>query len=277
MSTALSHIEWGAVTSSLADIHASNEDADQFIGEMLDELDQLRHDLHNQDVRLQRERIEIDDRRAKMQSDVSALDEGAQRELEQLRAERVTLQEERDAAHHQLAKMATTALDLAAARAELSATRTELAREREKLAADDDTKTELLHRIGELEQERALLESELESVRRRAAELSESLERKKWQSASESRQPATAAQPITADTQQPETPAPASPAAATAAAAAASPGPAAVDDSAEPAPEAKRPTKLALGEDAALESVMAQFEMIQRDIARRRAKQRSKS
>ena len=262
MSTALSHIEWGAVTSSLADIHASNSEAEQFIGEMFDELDRLRHDLHDQDVRLRRERIDLDTRRAKVQSDASTLGEDAQRELDQLRAERATLQEERDAAHLQLAKMATTALDLATARAELSETRKELSREREKLAADDDTKTELLHRVGELEQERALLEAELESVRRRAAELSETLERKKWQSAGESRQGATATQPITEASQESLESELASPVAADA------------GISADPAPQVRTQTKLALGEDAALESVMAQFEMIQRDIARRRAKHR---
>ena len=260
MSTALSHIEWGVVTESLADIHASNSEAEQFIGEMLDELDRLRHDLHNQDLRLQRERIEVDERSAKLPTDASALDEDAQQELEQLRVDRVTLQEERDAAHVQLAKMATTALDLATARAELSETRTELSREREKLSDDDDTKTELLHRVGELEQERALLEAELESVRRRAAELSEALERKQWKPAGEDAQAATAPEPTAAAS---EVPAPASSAESQ------------TDSSAPPAPEAKRPSKLALGEDAALESVMAQFEMIQRDIARRRAKQRS--
>ena len=260
MSTALSHIEWGAVTSSLADIHAGNEGAEQFIGEMLDELDRLRHGLHDQDVRLQRERIDLDKRSAKLQCDASALGEDAQQELEQLRAERVTLQEERDAAHVQLAKMAATALDLATARAEVSETRTQLAREREKLAADDDTKTELLHRVGELEQERALLEAELENVRRRAAELSETVERKKWQSQSEGRQPTAAVEPTTEAPQERHVPEPTLPAAADA------------GDLADPAP----PAKLALGEDAALESVMAQFEMIQRDIARRRAKQRSK-
>jgi chromosome segregation ATPase len=264
MSTALSNIEWGAVTSSLSDIHAGNEEAEQFIGEMLDELDQLRHDLHNQDVRLQRERFDLDERRTKTQSSASALDEDSQRELDQLGAERVALQEERDAAHVQLAKMATTALDLATARVELSETRKELTREREKLAADDDTKTELLHRVGELEQERALLEAELESVRRRAAELSEALERKEWRSQSESGQPAAAARPISQTSQKLQPPEPAAPEVA------------AADNSASPALQAKRPTKVALGEDAALESVMAQFEMIQRDIARRRAKQRSK-
>ena len=127
---------------------------------------------------------------------------------------------------------------------------------------------------GMLEQEKQLLESELESVRNRAVEMANTLAEQKREAAQQQNQWADEIKRMRRLLEDvSHRLADAVPAATGSAAASAAPPPTAAAASAASAPYAATAANKAApsGEDPVLESVLAQFEMLQRDLARRRA------
>ena len=122
---------------------------------------------------------------------------------------------------------------------------------------------ELQQQHGQLEQERTLLESELETVRNRAAEMTESLADQKrslalqqTQWADELKHMRRLMEGMSRRLAEPPPPQPDRPAEPQLAAVAAGP-----------------PAEASSGDDPVLDSVMAQFQMLQQDLARRRTQQ----
>lgn len=202
---------------------------------------------------------------------------GQTEELQQLLA---GLQEERTSWREALADsesqksgLVRMAEDLAAARQDLAEARSELREQRELLsqtpaATDHGADPEIRDRLENLEQERlawaeerAVLETELDGVRTRAAELADTLEDERQRAAGERKtwtEELRQLRQMLQTLNDRETP-------IASAAAPAAPGDAAPEE-----PED--------AQDPVLDSVMAQFEILQKDLARRRkAKPASKT
>jgi DNA repair exonuclease SbcCD ATPase subunit len=179
--------------------------------------------------------------------------------------ERSSLQAAIEATGSQGAELTRMADDLAAARQDLAEAREELRTQRELLSqapaqSVSATDPELRDRLDQLEQERvawaeerAVLETELDSVRTRAAELTETLdderqraagERNNW--AEELRQMRRLLASLSNRSVAPE----------------------GTTDSC--APDTAEPVQQDEAQDPVLDSVMAQFEILQKDLARRR-------
>jgi len=199
--------------------------------------------------------------------------------LEEIHAQHQQLLDSQRAAQSQAEQLAGVVGELAAAREAWSAAQDQLREHREQLddiraafasaPGDDALKqqiselqekhTELKQHHSQLEQERALLEGELETVRNRAAEMTESvaeqkrsLARQQTQWADELKQMRRLMEGLSRRlSEAPPAPAPA-----------AEPPP----QAAAGAPADRSP------DDPVLDSVMAQFQMLQQDLARRRAK-----
>lgn len=175
------------------------------------------------------------------------------------------LSAELDTARSQIGRLAGAAMELADARAEAAAAKSELAEWRDKASRSEQTVGEAeRQRSHEAELERARLEWELESVRNRAAELAEQLTQEKRRVADERaewtgqlkqlRRTIERQAQLAAENQSLVG---AGVALATGAAA-------------KPANGATCGAHLAARPDPVLESVMSQFEMLQKDLARRR-------
>ncbi len=225
--------------------------------------------------RIERERQDLEATLVRLQEltdqlgSSAAVSSGGSEQLQEVFAgfqeERSSLQAAVTASESQGAELARMADELAAARQELSETREELRSQREMLSqvpaqSDHTADGEIHDRLDQLEQERlawvherAVLETELDTVRTRAAELADTLdenrqratnERKDW--ADELRQ---MRQLLQALGDRPAAP---------------------VESVAEPPPVAPEPVEDAGAQDPVLDSVMAQFEILQKDLARRR-------
>jgi DNA repair exonuclease SbcCD ATPase subunit len=226
----------------------------------------------------QQQRAEIRDAQQQFQAEVARLadaagDDQLTQVLEEIRQQRSESRGAQEAVQQQVEQLATMAAELANVRGELLQTRNEIAHGREQIEARQETAAagadeELQQRFcqlqgqqASLEQERAILESELEAVRNRAAEMTQSLAEQKQQAAAQQAEWAAELKRMRrlleiisahlAETERSEG-AP-QPGCRQAPAVAAGEGP------------------TAAGGDPVLDSVAAQFEMLQRDLAKRRA------
>lgn len=181
------------------------------------------------------------------------------RRAEQVEREMADLRRDLDLAKSQASRADQTAVSLASARGELAETRAKLAEVREeveRLRRQGAEATGPPPQVSDLEHERALLETELEMIRNRAAELTESLadeknriarERSEWTSELKELRTTLTAQTAAGDIQASN-----------------------VRRLAQPI-AAERPALSAgdSGAHAVLDSVMAQFEALQKDRRRR--------
>jgi predicted nucleic acid-binding Zn-ribbon protein len=190
--------------------------------------------------------------------------------LEEARHDRSALQSALEVAQSQAAQLAEVVSELSKTRSELSEVRQEIKDYPEQLGAAraedanspqvaelEEKVHQLEHQRAELHQERAVLETELEAVRNRAAELSEEISRERRQ-ISEERSEWTAE--LKRMRRMLETFAQRQIELVEAGAGGQTQASAAADQS-QPSETAKDPV---------LDSVMAQFEMLQKDLAKRR-------
>jgi len=275
---------WGRVQNAVAEIRAGHGEFQGFFAGVLDELDSLSTELaeRQQEWHRQRKQTENELRRQKelleeQRAAVAAQSQDTQHEndrqasaalenghqvrqvLDEIRQERAELRDTQEAVGNQLARLAAVAAELAEVQKERPAEGT--------TPVDDGRHEQLLEKARsqkiKWEKERAVLEAELEAVRNRAAEMSESLVEQKrlagqqqteWND--ELKRMRCVLEDVSRQVSQKEPPA---------GPVGAKPQPPPV-----PIPLAVEETP-ATHEDAALSSVMAQFEMLQRDLARRRA------
>lgn len=180
------------------------------------------------------------------------------RRAEQVERELADMRRDLDLARSQAARADQTAVSLASARSELADVKARLAQALEEnglLRRQGERQTPVveLQQVSELEHERALLESELEMIRNRAAELTETLADEKRRMAHERTEWTSELKQIrTTLVSQAAGEAPAARRAADPLAAA-RPGSSAGDS----------------GNHAVVDSVMAQFELLQKDRRRR--------
>ncbi len=106
-------------------------------------------------------------------------------QIEELSADRLSLERELDAARQEITELSGTAVELASVRVELADARAKAGRLRDQLVAAASAEQQQRESIHEAELERRSLESELDILRRRAAELAEELTVQKRQSAQE--------------------------------------------------------------------------------------------
>lgn len=215
--------------------------------------------------------------------------------LSEAQRERAMLDQALAMAREQMSRLVDTTAELAAVRGELADARSQLLA---RTAAQPDT-AEFERQLAQRDREREMLEAELETVRRRVVELADAAAAEKRQMAAERAEwsdeikqlrksierqmpaPAAAAHaaplhvpPISSST--PTAPAaygltPVQSAVARQAAAAHAPPP---SDAPQPAPAAPRPVAAAAAAsdgDPLLDSVVAQFDLLQKDLARRRS------
>jgi chromosome segregation ATPase len=288
--------DWEGVSDSLAEIRAGNEDFDHFFRDVFAQFDAIlsefarerdrwqreRRDIEadlarraveleqeRNDLRIERERIERDGVQYDGHAEAATAKETQLRErLQDIDRERASLRETLDAAKKHAEQLAEVSAQVGIARDELARTRLDLEQQRSRLDAarsdvttsgPDEKTLEQLH-AAQAERdaavhERMLLEAELETLRCRTAELAESLEEQKRRASDQQtqwvgelrQQRALLATLATRLTEQ-KLAAVQPPAATRGASRAASGG----------------------DGDPALESVLAQFEMLQKDVARRR-------
>jgi chromosome segregation ATPase len=283
---------WEGVSSSLAEIRAGTEDCDRFFRDVFGQFDAILSDFARERERWQRERrdievdlarraAELEQQRNDLQvererikrdgvqndghAEAAAAKESQLRErFEEIERERASLRETLDAAKQYVERIAEVGSQLGVARDELARARLDLEQQRsrsETSAGRPDEKTLEQLRATQTERdaavhERMLLEAELETLRCRTAELAESLEEQKRRASDQQtqwvgelrQQRALLATLATRWTEQKL---------------AAVQPPAATRG-------AQRSTSIEDG-DPALESVLAQFEMLQKDVARRKA------
>lgn len=272
--------ELGGLSASLGELLAGQQDADRFFADALGQFDGILAEFTRERERWQAECAEKEralDQRAEIldqqRNDLERLRESLVQEvsragagadaagavgpiveplLDGIRSEQTALREVVTAVTEQLTGIARALADLSARQAARDDAVGEAAAARAATAGDQDAALTKL--LEESRQEQAVLETELDAVRTRAAELAEALAEQKRQAeeqqaqwVDELRRQRSLLERLTR-------------------ALAESPAP----RSAAPAPDgASREVQAA---DTALESVMAQFEMLQRDVARRRGK-----
>lgn len=209
---------------------------------------------------LQQARSQLADERHAVVNQQQLAEVALARRAEQIERELADMQRDLGLARAQAARADQTAVALASARSELAETRTKLNDARDELQRMRSQTTSVApvvnpQQVSELEHERALLESELEMIRNRAAELTETLadekrrmahERSEWTSELKEIRTTLASQAT-----GPEAPAAGNRVAQSAAAL--RPGLPSGDS----------------GAHAVLDTVMAQFEMLQKDRRRR--------
>lgn len=293
-------VGWESVESALAQLRTGGEEFEQFINEQLDglfrlnqqldarrqQLDQReqairteREDSQKQIARAESERdaentarlaqlaAELDAARGELtaaRSELGVVQASAQRDVDaavqqanELRAaadERDELSVKLDRVQKESTQLAGAAEELETIRAELAAVRAELAerkRQASSTAAPPDEET--ARRLQSLEQERSALETELEHVRIRAAETADALdeqkrrstvERAEWSGELKQLRRTLERQSQLLAERRHETPTVATP------------------------PAAKSNDRHS--SDPVLDSVMAQFETLQKDLIRRR-------
>jgi chromosome segregation ATPase len=210
--------EWNRVRKSLAVICVSHEELDQFFSSTFDQLEALSAELARRQQTFVAERQEaqrdlarraamLDQQQAVLETQSQRLFEQAQhpaahpdavspekqQQFEQLLAETAQHREElrnaQASVEAQTASLAELSDRLLQAQKDLVAAQTEIQQQRRELDAaraqpsPTTGQTELEQRLREMEQERTLLEAELETVRGRAAELAETLAQQQRQMA----------------------------------------------------------------------------------------------
>ena len=265
---------------SLTQLRTTCAELDEFVHDIIDELSALHNELDLRRQQLSDAWRELD--QAKRDVGDAVVNPKVQEQLQTLEAERGDLRRELEATNTRLAKLAAVAVgvaeskaeaasaksELAAIRSELAETKTALARQREVAASvgSSDSEQQLLAQLEDQSRERSLTETQLESVRERAAELAVQLEeqqrqfaeeRQRWQSqladltrlvASQNRATHSTSNSETVITEAPRC----------SATAIRRSGHRTESDSPQGNP--------------VIDSVMAQFQMVQREAARRRAK-----
>jgi chromosome segregation ATPase len=258
---------WERIKSALDEIRACHEDSQSFFSGVFDQLDSLCGSL------LSREQ-QIEKQAAKQRNNNSATEPVEDNRwdllLKELEDDRAELRGTQQTVKRQIVQLTAVADDLAMARNEFQTVRGELARHSEELttvrsqtlAATQEAESSIKNKILDMEQqqsllekERAVMETELESVRNRASEITELLAEQKRLSAPQQNQWAedlqqmrtlleTLTRQITENKKQ-----------------------------IEPLPAVKPASgvaAVALG-DPVLESVLAQFEILQQDRFYRRS------
>ncbi|MHC4177890.1 MAG: coiled-coil domain-containing protein [Planctomycetota bacterium] len=255
---------------------------DRQLGQMLEEIRQQRAEFHSaqEASQIQAERLaavatELTEARSELaEKTVAAGDDQFGQMLEEIRQQRAELHSGQEASQAQGEQLKAVAAELADARCKLVEARNEIARRWEELEArqvkagqpqaDEDLRErfqQMERQQALLEQERTVLESELEAVRNRAAEMAESLADQKRQAASqraewadELKRMRRLLESISGRLAEGELS-----------------GRTGQSDFQEPVGVAAGEGSTAATGDAVLDSVAAQFEMLQRDLARRRA------
>ena len=165
--------------------------------------------------------------------------------------------------------------------ADLDQATAELERQRAATAAARDEVGRLQEERNELRHERLLLEAELDTVRNRAAETAEALaeqrrelavERTQW--TEELKRMRRVTEALVRQGAQREAAAEQAPVVAASSAAAERPAAVKQSSAAERQPQ---PAAVAAGADPVLDSVMAQFELLQQDVLRRKREERAKA
>ena len=262
------------VRDCLSQICASQGEFERFFSEVFDQLDDLSGQLLRRQQAWQREKAEAEEafrrraaqfeaERAAMAAEqshgavVTAADEHLHKVLESIEQERSALRAALEETQRRAGELSQVAADLAAAREDILHARTfaEAAAGQADQALQEKI-SELQRDRDGLQQERILLEAELEAIRNRAAEMAETLaqqkreigeERSQW--AEELKRLRRLMESFASRPAEPER---------------------IVEQ--RPAPQASAPAaaKNSSESDPVLESVMAQFEMLQKDLARRR-------
>lgn len=176
---------WGRIKSAMDEIRACHGDTLTFFSGVFEDLDSLCGSLLSREQELQKQA-------AVRREDMSASEamdnnhwEFLHKEFEEDRAE---LRETQQTVRQQIGQLKGVADDLAAARSEFQTVRGEIARHSDELTAarsqtaatSEEAEAGIKEKIREMEQqksllekERAVMEKELESVRSRAAEMAE--------------------------------------------------------------------------------------------------------
>lgn len=286
-----------SVFASLSEISAVNSELGNFFGGILDELEMLLGDLLRQqkDLQLDRQRMEqeLEWRRSEMdrqKADMEALRQGI---LEAVRTEITRASagsesieghlsdlvnntgEERQAFRTALDQFQGEMAQLAQAKAELADLGSQLKEGFEQLAGAQASSgqsqawpvmEEQLHRVEkereELARERAVLETELEALRGRTVEMARMLDQQKHQVVQERTQWGDEIRQLRELVE----------CLSTGRAALRSSGPAAAGTVAQ-GPSGSAESAPAQGRDTVLDSVIAQFELLQKGAARRRKKE----
>jgi chromosome segregation ATPase len=301
-------IETDGLRQSLAEVFASHEEFEKFFAEVFSELDALSSELlrreHGRAEEQSHKEAELARWSEQLEADRSALAtereqfwaeieqkqrEGASQEgeggdeyndslvrmLQEAEQERAAMRTSLESAQAQNERLVQVAEELSQAQNELGGAREEIARLRERLenapegsASQPDPELQAQIRQKEeeraqLDQERSVLENELDMVRNRAAEMAETLaqqqremgeERQRW--SAELKRMRRVLEALTTRQAEPQE------------ASAPSGGQRGRAQPAEGMPELE--TVARDQPDPVLGSVMAQFEMLQKDIVRRR-------
>ncbi len=255
---------------------------DDQLGQMLEEIRQQRAELHGaqEAAQTQAEQLaavaaELTNARSELTQEMTpAGDDQLGQMLEEIRQQRAEWQRAQEASQTQAEQLAAAAAKLTDARCELVEARNEIAQRWEQLQArqgeaaqprpDEELQErfrQMEHQRALLEQERTVLESELEAVRNRAAEMTESLAEQRQQAgaqraewADELKRMRRLLEGISGRLAEGERS-----------------GRSLQSDFHEPVAVAAGEGSTAANGDPVLASVAAQFEMLQRDLARRRA------
>ena len=290
------------LSEPLAEIRAGGDEYQHFFFDVCDQLETLASELaHRQqiwqtqqqevEVGLERRAARLDDERTEVASQWERVqqlaeenraeaatvtgenDQQVKQMFQEAERERAALQSALEVAQSQTTQLTGVVNELSEARTALVEVRQEISQYPEQLesarseagsspdqAALDERVRRLEQERAELDQERAVLETELEAVRNRAADLAETMAGQRKQMAEERAQ-------WTAELKRMRQ-------ILEALAEGQAAQPAATGNSSTPPPQAAiAPAEQAPGQDAAdpvLDSVMAQFEMLQKDLARRR-------
>ncbi len=270
------------IRNCLSQLCASPGEFDLFFTEVFDQIDALseqflrkqkawREQHDDADLELSRRMAHWEEQRAAIAAEREQLresnehsreaasiasDERIRQALEGIEQERATFRAALDETQKRAAELAELAADLARARQEICAAREAAQSDSSQIEAElNQQMIELRHDRQCLQQERTVLEVELESVRNRAAELTERLAEQKREFGEERAQWSEEIKRLRKTLESLSSrPAPVE----------AERGSVAVARESRPTPESSPEP------DPVLDSVMAQFEMLQRDLARRR-------
>jgi chromosome segregation ATPase len=267
---------WEQVREALVEICSSHDEYDKFFTEMFDQLGAMSRELAQRQLQIENDARQRTNRAI---AEASAHQEEARLIMDEAKQERVEINSMQEVVHTQLGKLDAISSEVAEARGELNAMRGELAQVRGELqqrpdslqskpVAEPDPRIEarfrqqiqqiqqMARQQESLEQERKELEFELDAVRGRAAELSESLSEQKRTAIQQQTEWAKEFKRMRMLLES------MSGRLADGFAVPVATGPAPAAPSSAPAH--------APSQDPALDTVLAQFELLQRDVTRRR-------
>ena len=183
--------DWGRIQGALDEIRACHEESTSFFSGMFEELDSLCQSLLSQEQQLEKQTVMRQNEHAVSEAVVNDRWETLLKQFEDDRAE---IRHAEQVVQEQLLQLTAIATDLASAQNEFQTVYGELAQhsaaleevDSQTLSASPEPEADIKHKIRDLEQqqsslekERAVLETELETVRRRAAEMADSLAEQK--------------------------------------------------------------------------------------------------